>query len=146
MRIAIAAARFNTDVTDPMVETAEQRIDELGHDHAATLRVPGVYDLPLAVQRLVDRSSVDGVVAIGAVVTGETDHDQVLMHSTSKTLQELSLDFDKPVSLAITGPGMSQAQAEARIGYAAQGVDACLATYAELEDVELDAPLEAGGH
>lgn len=146
MRIALVAARFNAEVTDAMVEAARERIDELGHDHAGTIRVPGAFDTPLPVKRCLERDDVDGVVAIGAVVTGETDHDQVLMHSTSRTLQALSLRHDKPVALAITGPGMSQAQAEARVDYAAQGVDALVAIDAELEGREPPEAVQAGGH
>lgn len=146
MRIALVAARFNADVTDAMVEAARDRIDELGLDHAGTTRVPGVYDAPLATQRALERDDVDAVVVIGAVVTGETDHDQILMHSTSKTLQELSLDHDKPVTLAVTGPGMTQEQAEARIAYAAQGVDAAAQIHAALGEGKLDLEIQPGGH
>lgn len=146
MRIALVAARFNPDVTDAMVDGAVDRIEEIGAEHAGTLRVPGAYDAPLAVQRSLDRERVDAVVVIGTVVTGETDHDQVLMHSTCKTLQELSLDHSKPVALAITGPGMTQAQAEARVDYAAQGVDAAAQMLAELDGAPLDIDLGAASH
>lgn len=146
MRIAIVAAKFNAEVTDAMVEAAEERIAEHGAEHATTLRVPGAFDTPLAAQRCLEREDVDAVVVIGAVVTGETDHDQVLMHSTCKTIQELSLEHDKPVTLAITGPGMSQDQAEARVDYAAQGVDAAVQIHAELGGDEVGLEVEPGSH
>lgn len=134
VRIALVAARFNQDITDAMVQAGKARIDERGHEHAGTTRVPGAFDTPLATQRCLERDDIDGVVVIGAVVQGDTDHDQVLMQATCQTLQSLSLRMDKPVALAITGPGMTQAEAEARIDYAAQGVDAVLELDAALHD------------
>ncbi len=134
MNIAIIASRFNEKITDAMVNAATEQIENLGHTHTLTLRVPGVYDTPLAVHRALARGDVDGAVVIGAVITGETDHDQILMHSTAKTLQEISLDHDKPLSLAITGPGMTAKQAHDRIDYAAQGVQALAELHEAIED------------
>jgi 6,7-dimethyl-8-ribityllumazine synthase len=124
VRIAIVSARFNEPVTDPMTEKAEEHIAKLDHEHAATVRVPGAYDTPLVTQRLLERDDVDGVAVLGAVVTGDTDHDQVLVHTTAKTLQELALEHDKPVTLGITGPGMSGDEARARVDYGQSGVEA----------------------
>ncbi len=145
MNIGIVSAIFNQDITDPMAEGAEAQINERGHTHAATLRVPGAFDTPLATQRLLQRGDVDGVVVIGCVITGETDHDQVLMHATARTLQDLTLTHDKPVTLSITGPGMNRAQAEARIDYARQGVDSLIALQAALDGKEL-ASLDQASH
>ncbi len=140
MRIALVAARFNEQITDAMVDTAQKRIHELDHEHAGTLRVPGVFDTPLAIQRTLERDDVDALVVIGAVITGDTDHDQVLMHATAKTIQELSLAHDTPVSLAITGPGMTAQQAHDRIAYAKQGVDAVTELTHALQDAPAKAP------
>lgn len=135
MNVAIVAARFNEKITDAMVQRAQDEIETLGHDHALTVRVPGVYDTPLAVQRALVRDDVDGAIVIGAVITGETDHDQILMHSTSKTLQEISLEHDKPLAMAITGPGMTAKQAHDRIGYAAQGIQSLVGLDDALETI-----------
>lgn len=124
MRIALVAARFNRPVTDQMVDAAEAAIDEEGHEHVVTVRVPGAFDTPLPTQRLLARADVDGVAVLGAVVTGETDHDQVLMHSTARTLQQLALEWDKPVTLGISGPGMNAAEARERVDYGAKAVEA----------------------
>jgi 6,7-dimethyl-8-ribityllumazine synthase len=124
VRIAVAASRFHEPITDAMVATAEDAIDDLGHEHAATVRVPGAFDTPVVVQRLLSRADVDGVAVLGAVVTGDTDHDQVLMHSTARTLQELSVEWGKPVSLGIAGPGMTGEEARERVDYAESAVEA----------------------
>lgn len=140
MRIAIAAARFNAEVTDAMVEAAEDAIEELGHEHAETVRVPGAFDTPVVAQRLLSRADVGGVAVLGAVVTGETDHDQVLMHSTARTLQELSVEWGKPVALGITGPGMSGEQARERVDYAESAVEAVVEIHEALRTATPETP------
>ncbi len=137
MRIAIVGSRFNDEITDAMVETAEARVAATDHELAGTVRVPGAFDVPLPTQRLLERDDVDGVAVIGAVVTGETDHDQILMTSTARTLQDLALSYDKPVALGITGPGMTYSQAKARVHYAARAVEAVIEVH--------EASREAGG-
>src|SRR2546422_11683704 len=79
MRLAIVAAEFNRDVTDRMVEKALARAKERGVRVTSVVRVPGTFEIPLAVQRLLERPDVDGAVAIGAVIKGETLHDEALM-------------------------------------------------------------------
>ena len=135
MRVAIVAARFNAEVTDSMVEAAEEAIDDHGHEHAATVRVPGAFDTPVVAQRLMSRADVDGVAVLGAVVTGDTDHDQVLMHATTRTLQQLSLEWGKPIALGITGPGMSGEEARERVDYGAQAVEAVTEVHEALRQV-----------
>lgn len=125
-RIAIVQATFNIELTDMMVELAKQKAAKLGANVLAVDQCAGVYDLPLPTKRLLAREDVDGVVVIGVVVQGETKHDEIITHATAKTLQELSLQFDKPVGLAVTGPGMTWKQAEARVANAAHGVEAVL--------------------
>lgn len=126
-RIAIVQATFNIELTDLMARLAKEKAAELGADIVAHERCAGVYDLPLPTKRLLARDDVQAVVVIGVVVQGETKHDEIITHATAKTLQELSLQFDKPVGLAVTGPGMTWAQAEARVANAAHGVEAVLA-------------------
>lgn len=126
-RIAIVQATFNIELTDTMAGLAKDKARELGAEVVAHQQCAGVYDVPLPTKRLLSRDDVDAVVVIGVVVQGETKHDEIITHATAKTLQELSLQFDKPVGLAITGPGMTWQQAEARVHNAAHGVEAVLA-------------------
>ncbi len=124
MRLVIVASRFNGEVVDPMVERALQRAAELDLKVTTVVRVPGAFEIPPAVQRLLERSDVDGAVALGAVITGETKHDEVIMHAVVPALLDIGLRTGKPVGLGITGPGMTERQAKARIAYAARAVDA----------------------
>ncbi len=132
MRLAIAATEFNYDITSMMLERAREHARVMGAELTHIVRVPGVYDLPFAVKRLLARDDVDGVTALGCVIEGETDHDDLVIQHASRKLIDLSLDYDKPVGLGITGPGMSRMQAMARIDRAKDAVEATLRLHQEL--------------
>src|SRR5438093_150804 len=86
---------------------------------------PGLH----AVRRLLERADVDAAVAIGAVIKGETLHDEALMAAVPKALLDVQRDTRKPVGLGITGPGMTDEQAMARVDKGAEAVDVALAMH-----------------
>jgi 6,7-dimethyl-8-ribityllumazine synthase len=129
MNLAIVAAEFHRDITDRMVERALARAKERGIRVTAVVRVPGTFEIPLAVQRLLGRADVDAAVAIGAVIKGETLHDEALMAAVPMALLNVGLRSSKPVGLGITGPGMTDEQALARVEKGAEAVDAAMAMH-----------------
>src|SRR5437660_10096447 len=129
MRLAIVAAEFHREVTDRMVEKALARAKERGVRVTSVVRVPGTFEIALAVQRLLERPDVDAAVAIGAVIKGETLHDEALMNAVPKALLEVELRSGKPIGLGITGPGMTDEQARARVGKGAEAVDVAVAMH-----------------
>jgi 6,7-dimethyl-8-ribityllumazine synthase len=78
------------------------------------VRVPGAFDIPLAAKKMLMDKKNDGAVALGAVVKGETAHDEVVVDNAARLLADLSLEFRKPVTLGIIGHGASWKSAEAR--------------------------------
>ena len=124
MRIAIVVSEYNFDVTSPMLEQAKQHAQFLGAEVVRVVQVPGVFDMPLVIKRLVARKDVDGVVCLGAVIEGETEHDDIVIQQASRKITDLAVESGKPVGLGITGPGMSRLQAEARITRAKSAVEA----------------------
>jgi len=125
VRLAIVAARFNAEITDRMVARAVARAKELGAA-VEVVRVPGTFEIPLALRRLLSRKDIDAGVALGALIQGQTDHDDLLGHSVARALLDLQIRTGKPIGLGITGPGMSHAVAIRRIGNAARAVDAAV--------------------
>ncbi|HVL87799.1 MAG TPA: 6,7-dimethyl-8-ribityllumazine synthase [Candidatus Thermoplasmatota archaeon] len=123
-RIGFVVADFHAEIADAMLHVAKARAAQLGAVPGPELRVGGSYDLPLAAARLLRRPDVDAVVAIGAIVQGETAHDEVIAHAAATALQTVALSLDKPVGLAVTGPRMTMDQAKARIDAGARAVDA----------------------
>ena len=122
--VALVASEFNYDVTMMMLERAREEVEFLGAKLGPVVKTPGVYDMPLAVKLLFDRSDVDAVVTLGAVIEGETDHDQVVMNQAARKLTDLSVEYGKPLGLGISGPGETRLQAQDRIENAAGAVRA----------------------
>ncbi|MCK5291628.1 MAG: 6,7-dimethyl-8-ribityllumazine synthase [Thermoplasmata archaeon] len=124
MKIGIVVSEFNYDITGVMLERAKQHAEFLGVEVVEVVNVPGVYDIPLATKNLLKRDEIDATVALGAVLEGETEHDEIVMGQTSRKIVDLSVEYEKPVGLGITGPGMTRLQAEERIDRAKQAVEA----------------------
>ena len=108
LKIAIVVSEFNKEITSRMLSIAQEKAKSLGITISYTCKVPGAYDMPIIVDALLQKKNVDGVVTLGAIIKGQTKHDEVIANSSSKTLSELSLKYKKPVSLGISGPGMQE--------------------------------------
>jgi 6,7-dimethyl-8-ribityllumazine synthase len=95
---------------------------EGARDHAANVRaevsyivyVPGTFDMPLAVDRLLRKKNVDAVVTLGAVIKGDTRHDDIVAENGARLIADLSLKYRKPVTLGVAGPGMTIEQTRER--------------------------------
>jgi 6,7-dimethyl-8-ribityllumazine synthase len=135
VRLGLVVAQFNKEypITEEMAQRAREAATERDATIVTELAVPGSYDTPLAADRLARREDVDAVAVVGAIVTGDTDHDQVIADAAAQGLTDVSLDRDTPVTLGITGPGMSQDEAQARIDYGAQAVDSAIDLVHELD-------------
>jgi 6,7-dimethyl-8-ribityllumazine synthase len=123
LKIALVVSDFNFDVTSLMLERARRHAEFLSAEVTHVVHVPGVYDMPLIVKRLLGRNDVDGIALIGAVIKGDTKHDELIAGTTAAAAVDLSLQFNKPVGLGITGPGMDRMQALDRIDNAKNAVE-----------------------
>jgi 6,7-dimethyl-8-ribityllumazine synthase len=135
MDLGIVVAQYNRAITSKMQELAEEKAEELGVDGVEILEVPGSYDTPLAADKLARKDSIDAVAVLGAIVEGDTDHDKVIGHTAAKQLSEISLERDSPVTMGITGPGMTAREAKDRTDYAAQAIKSAVEMYKNLEQV-----------
>ena len=134
VRLGLVVAQFNKDrpITHEMADRAREAAADRGAEIVETVAVPGSFDTPLPADRLARRDDIDAVAVIGAIVTGDTDHDQVIAKSAADALTEVSLDRDTPVTLGITGPGMSQDEAVARVDHGATAVESAIDLAEEL--------------
>ena len=114
IRLAIVVAEFNKEITNEMLRTAISHSKKLEMDIKKICHVPGTFDMPLVVEKLLKKEQIDVVVTLGAVIKGETGHDQVIANNTARLLSNLSLKYQKPVTLGITGPDMTIKQAKQR--------------------------------
>lgn len=139
MRLAIIVSEFNEEVTLRMLEVAKEKAKEMKLDIVHVSHVPGAYDMPIIADALLARKDIDAIVTLGAIIKGQTKHDEVIAHTTAKSLTELSLKHQKPISLGITGPGMQERHAFARIRPVAErAVEATVKLDNELKRIRKD--------
>ena len=115
MNIAIIVSEFNNEVTSRMLSVAKEKATSLSLKIIHICKVPGVYDMPIVVDALLQKKDVDAVVTLGAIIKGQTKHDEVISHAAARSLTDLSIKYQKPVTLGISGPGMQERHAYARI-------------------------------
>jgi len=137
LNIAIIVSEFNNKITSRMHQVALEKAKELKLNVKYQCKVPGIFDMPLIIDILLQKKDVDAVVTLGAVIKGKTKHDEVIANSTANRISELSIKYQKPVSLGISGPGMAERQAYARIRPVAErAVEAVLSLNTELKRIK----------
>ncbi len=126
-KLGIVVSEFNPEITDRMENASVEYAKRQGAEIVSIVKVPGAYEIPFAAKKLLSRKDIDGVVALGAIIKGDTDHDLVIGHAAAKSLQEISLEFGKPVALGIIGPNATWEHAEKRAEeYSRRAVDAAV--------------------
>jgi len=128
VRLGLVVAQFDKtgEVIDAMTERAREAADERGAEVVDVVEVPGSYDTPLAADRLARRDDIDAVAVVGAIISGDTGHDEVIADAAAQGLTEVSLDRDTPVTFGVIGPDMSVAEARDRTSYGALAVQSAL--------------------
>ena len=128
VNLAIVVAEFNSQITRKMLEQALKRSNDLDANVTYICRVPGSFDMPIIIQELLEKEDVDAVATLGAIVKGETAHDEVIAATLAEEISSLSTKFKKPVTLGVSGPRESWAQAESRVEeYANRSVESAIA-------------------
>ncbi len=133
IKIGAVVSEFNYDITMMMLERAKEHADFLGAEITKVVKVPGVFDMGLGIKKLLKEKSIDGVVALGCVIEGETEHDELVISHAARKIADLALDYDKPVGLGISGPGMTRLQAEERIERAKSAVESVVKLHKNLK-------------
>ena len=129
-RFAVVASRFNQDIVERLVDGA---LDALVRHGAAVedvdvIWVPGAWELPLAARRLLASERYHALVAVGAVIRGDTPHFDYVAGEASRGLAKASEDFDVPIGFGLlTCDTRAQAQARAGGEHGNKGWDAALA-------------------
>ena len=100
--IGIVVSTYNSNITGRILEGAQQSLLAAGYDgRILVVRVPGAWELPLAARQLALRDDICGVVTLGAVIRGETTHDQHINRAVSTALMELMMETGKPIGFGL---------------------------------------------
>lgn len=100
LRVAIAVATFNAFVTDGLLDGALAALEKAGASDVLVVRVPGSFELPVVAKALAE-GGFDAIVALGAVIEGETDHYEHVATQTAAGLREVSTATGVPVALGV---------------------------------------------
>lgn len=129
-RIALVASRFNAEVVEGLMAGARRVLDRYGinGDARMEVQVPGAFEIPLAAKTLVEAGRCDGVIALGAVIRGDTAHFEFVAGECARGLSRVMLDSGVPVGFGVlTCDTLQQALARADSGPGNKGEEATLA-------------------
>jgi|TARA_B100001971_G_C17804439_1_gene340945 6,7-dimethyl-8-ribityllumazine synthase len=115
MNIAILTAEFNKDLTKHMKEVAQAELKTLNANTTQIAYVPGVLDMPLIAKKLLQKKDIDGIIVLGIVIKGDSDHDQVVANHCISKLKDIELQLEKPIGFGIIGPGITLEKARERV-------------------------------
>jgi len=115
--IAIVGTRWNVGYIDALTAGAKRCLKDWGVPprRVKQFLVPGAFELPLAVSGLIERASFDGIIALGAVIRGETPHFEYVAGECSRGLREAAQRYGVPIGFGVLTVN-NDAQAEARCG------------------------------
>ena len=130
LKFAIVCGRFNSFFVDRLLEGAMDAIVRHGGDAAdvSVAYVPGSYEIPFAIKKLLEKGGVDAVIALGVVIQGATPHASYINSEVSKCLAQLGLEYGVPVTYGmITAEDLDQAIERSGTKVGNKGVDAAIA-------------------
>jgi 6,7-dimethyl-8-ribityllumazine synthase len=124
MRLGIVASRFNEEISGKLVERA--RAEAQKHKAECTVvSVPGALEIPLALQWMAQSGRFDALVALGAVIRGDTYHFDIVANESARGVMDVMLDFGLPVANGILTTD-NERQANARLDKGAEAVRVAL--------------------
>lgn len=128
--VGIVVAKWNSFITDKLLEGAKEVLKNKGFEEQQiiTAHCPGAYEIPLTTQKLL--SKVDGVIALGAVIRGDTPHFDYVCDAVNRGVIDLNLEYEKPVAFGVlTTDNVEQAAQRAGLkeGQGNKGAEAALA-------------------
>ena len=100
LRIGIVQSRFNEPVCNGLVDACVEELERLGvvGEDVLLVTVPGALEIPLALQKLAESGQFDALIALGAVIRGETYHFELVSNENGAGLTRVALDFNLPVA------------------------------------------------
>ena len=124
MRVGVVHSRFNDEICNALLETARAEIARAGAE-AEFVSVAGALEIPLALQWLAQSGRFDALVALGAVIRGETYHFEVVSNESARGIMDVALECGLPVANGVLTTE-DEAQALARTDKGAEAVRVAL--------------------
>jgi 6,7-dimethyl-8-ribityllumazine synthase len=102
-RFCVVVARFNSFIVESLLEGAIDTLKRHGADEAdiTIVRVPGAFELPLALEKIAAKGEYDAVIALGAVIRGGTPHFEFVANECVKGMAQVNLKYGVPVAFGV---------------------------------------------
>jgi 6,7-dimethyl-8-ribityllumazine synthase len=146
-RVVVVASRFNETITRPLVDGALEALvaHDVAFDDIDVVWVPGAWELPLAARRALESGRYDALVALGAVIRGETPHFDFVAGEASRGLALVCIDAGIPIGFGLlTCDTMDQALARAGGVHGNKGWDAAIAALETTDVLDQIEPADEG--
>ena len=130
MKFALVCSRFNSFLTDKLVEGSVDCLKrhEAADDYLTLVRVPGSYELPFIASKLAKSKKYDAIIALGVIIKGDTPHFDYVATETAKGLAQASFESGVPVSFGVvTAENLEQAIERCGVKHGNKGFDAAMA-------------------
>ena len=125
LRFAVVVARFNSGITEKLLAGAQEALAKAGAKTVKVFYVPGAFELPFAACKLA--KSYDAIVALGAVIRGDTPHFDYVAGAAAQGLLHASLETGTPMAFGVlTTDTLEQAEARAGGAHGNKGFDAAM--------------------
>jgi 6,7-dimethyl-8-ribityllumazine synthase len=135
-KVGVVVSQFNRTITDALLTGALEALEETGTDEVTVIRVPGALELPVAARRLIETGH-QAVIALGAVIRGETDHYEHVATQSMAGLSHLSLITGVPIGNAVlTVQEYEHARDRSLPGRGNKGYEAAMAVLESLDALD----------
>lgn len=103
MKIAIIVSQFNKDISSGLLDGAKKGLKDSGlkENQFEIYEVPGAFEIPFAAQKLADAKKLDGMIALGCIIKGETDHYTAVCQGTTYGIQKVSIENKIPIMFGV---------------------------------------------
>ncbi|MDP7356266.1 MAG: 6,7-dimethyl-8-ribityllumazine synthase [Candidatus Thermoplasmatota archaeon] len=115
MNLGIVCGSFHREHVERMLKFAIDEASSNNWEVSEVVWVPGSMEAPLAIDRMLQSTEIQGAVVLGIIERGQTDHGLVMGQSVTKSIIELQIKHNKPIGLGIIGPGAEPEHIEPRL-------------------------------
>ncbi|MBA4715222.1 MAG: 6,7-dimethyl-8-ribityllumazine synthase [Dehalococcoidia bacterium] len=123
--ITIIHSEFNSEIVNKLVEVTEKRLIEISNPDLSKISVPGAYEIPFIVKKIIDTKKSDAIICLGAIIRGETTHYELISENVFKSISKINSIGIIPVINGILTTE-NNAQAKERISNGSYFADSCL--------------------
>ena len=90
LNITIVHSEFNNEIVDNLLETTEKRLIEISNPKLTKISVPGAYEIPFAVKKIINLNKVDAIICLGAIIRGDTTHYELISENVFRSISEIN--------------------------------------------------------